>query len=145
MSKTVFGFLWLSLQPNKPSSDSFFAQTLKSRQLVKLFSSNSNKFSLFHKLPHEVKSVKSILFRPLVFSIQSCHANRMQSGSSHHQPVDFHRTNFHFSGSPFLKSNNGHLTPAEGSEYGRWFLLRSHTCVLLFAFGTLYFDSMMKA
>ena len=49
--------------------------TLKLRQLVKLFSLNSNEFSLFFT---KSKVTKTISFRPFVFSIQSCHANRMQ-------------------------------------------------------------------
>ena len=49
--------------------------TLKLRQLVKLFSLNSNEFSLFFT---KSKVTKTISFRPLVFSIQSYHANRPQ-------------------------------------------------------------------
>ena len=55
--------------------------TLKLRQLVKRFSFNSNEFSLFHKLPHEVKSDENYIVQTsrLLNSKLSCkpHANTM--------------------------------------------------------------------
>ena len=57
--------------------------TLKLRQLVKLFSLNSNEFALFFNFPHEVKSDKNHLVQTfrLLNSKLSCkpHANTMLS------------------------------------------------------------------
>ena len=77
VSKTVFGFLWLSLQPNKPFG-SFFAihaETTTTCKTVPL------KFKRILTLLHEVKSDENHLVRTirLLNSKLSCkpHANTM--------------------------------------------------------------------